>query len=101
MTVQVTSHPPESGWWHLACAIAAHSTYLAFRMWVSPVSQDWLPGPSFSRSHEESLISHHHLLVTLGLYIFSSRPLELRVLRAQMSYTHVHLITPVVLLNAD
>lgn len=54
-----------------------------------------------SRSHEESLIPHHHLLVTLGYISDPKHPLELTVLRAQMSYTHVLLITPVVLLNAD
>lgn len=70
MTVQVAPHPPESGWWHLAWAIVAHSTYPCMYQNVGvTVSQDWLPGPRFSRSPEESLIPHHHLLVTLG-YLF-------------------------------
>lgn len=54
------------------------------------------PSPGFSQSHPLPPSASDS-----RVHIYLSHPLELRELRAQMSYTHAHLVTPAVLLRTD
>lgn len=54
------------------------------------------PSPGFSQSHPLPPSASDS-----RVHIYLSHPLELRELRAQMSCTHAHLVTPAVLLRTD